>query len=485
MNRINIVRGVIGLACALAASAGQAQVFSVSPGSPVPPAGTTGTGQYDLVVAGGPAVITDVNVIISITHTWNSDLDIILVPPAGGVYIHLCSDVGGPDDNFINTRFDQSATTLITTGLAPFTGSFRPEGGDVMWRAAAAIALPGSSLADLSALNGTNSNGTWSLIIDDDAGGDLGTLNNFTIELNGFGDPNTIIGSCCLSSGCQVISQADCATQGGSFNGPNTDCGIDSFAISTPSTGSAFESIAATGTNLGVVSNADDVTENVQIGFSFTYFGTPFTNMNVSSNGNIQFPPSNSASWTNLAIPNAAAPNNMIAPLWDDLNPLTQGDVYVQTLGTAGTDLRTIVSWEGVTQFALVTNENFQVVLFENGAFEFRYGAITPETPAGDYTIGYENAAGTSGGSIAGSEIGAGDTARRFTLVPGVNPCNSSACPACPADFDQDGGVTGSDIGAFFAEFEQGGACGDTDLDGGITGGDIAAFFAAFEAGGC
>jgi len=69
-----------------------------------------------------------------------------------------------------------------------------------------------------------------------------------------------------------------------------------------------------------------------------------------------------------------------------------------------------------------------------------------------------------------------------FTFTVGTGP---SACPACPADFDQDGGVTGSDIGAFFAEFERGGACGDTDLDGGITGGDIAAFFAAFEAGGC
>jgi len=227
------------------------------------------------------------------------------------------------------------------------------------------------------------------------------------------------------------------------------------------------------------------VTENVQIGFSFTYFGTPFTDMNVSSNGNIQFPPSNSAIWTNVAIPNTAAPNNMIAPLWDDLNPFIQGDVYVQTLGTAGTDLRTIVSWEGVTQFALTTNENFQVVLFENGAFEFRYGTITSETVAGDYSIGFESPTGLSGTSIPGFEIGAGDTARRFTFAGAVTICDGDACPACPADFDQDGGVTGSDIGAFFAEFERGGACGDTDLDGGITGGDIAAFFAAFEAGGC
>jgi hypothetical protein len=58
-------------------------------------------------------------------------------------------------------------------------------------------------------------------------------------------------------------------------------------------------------------------------------------------------------------------------------------------------------------------------------------------------------------------------------------------CPVCPADFDQDGGVTGADIEAFFLAFESGESCGDTDLDGGVTGADIEAFFVAFEAGGC
>jgi hypothetical protein len=58
-------------------------------------------------------------------------------------------------------------------------------------------------------------------------------------------------------------------------------------------------------------------------------------------------------------------------------------------------------------------------------------------------------------------------------------------CPNCPADYDQDGGVTGADIAAFFTDFEGGLTCADTDEDGGITGADIAAFFVTFEAGGC
>ena len=58
-------------------------------------------------------------------------------------------------------------------------------------------------------------------------------------------------------------------------------------------------------------------------------------------------------------------------------------------------------------------------------------------------------------------------------------------CPSCAADYDQNGGVDGGDIGAFFVDFESGAACADVDLDGGVTGADIGAFFLAYEAGGC
>lgn len=66
-----------------------------------------------------------------------------------------------------------------------------------------------------------------------------------------------------------------------------------------------------------------------------------------------------------------------------------------------------------------------------------------------------------------------------WTFVP------DSLCPPCPADYDQDGGITGGDIAAFVADFEQGLTCADADQDGGVTGSDLALFFATFEAGGC
>lgn len=93
----------------------------------------------------------------------------------------------------------------------------------------------------------------------------------------------------------------------------------------------------------------------------------------------------------------------------------------------------------------------------------------------------------TLSGTIGQPDAGPTMTGGNFTLTGGFWAATptSSSCPACPADYDLDGGVTGADIAAFFADFEQGLPCADTDLDGGVTGGDIAAFFAAFEAGGC
>ncbi len=108
-------------------------------------------------------IITDVNVTINITHTWDSDLDISLRSPAGTT-VNLSDDNGGSGNNYTNTIFDDSAGTAITAGGAPFTGTYRPEG-------------------NLSDFIGEDPSGTWTLIIFDDFSGDTGTLNSFSIEV--------------------------------------------------------------------------------------------------------------------------------------------------------------------------------------------------------------------------------------------------------------------------------------------------------------
>ncbi len=55
----------------------------------------------------------------------------------------------------------------------------------------------------------------------------------------------------------------------------------------------------------------------------------------------------------------------------------------------------------------------------------------------------------------------------------------------CPADFNADGGVDGTDVEDFFASWESGGREADVNFDGGVDGADISVFFEAWEAGGC
>jgi len=118
-----------------------------------------------ITVGGTPVSVLDVNVTINVDHTWNADLDIELIGPEGDV-VSLASGVGGSDDNFTNTTFDDDAAIAIGDGTAPFTGTFQPAG----------------SLADF---NGTLSAGDWTLRLTDNANQDGGTLFDWTLELCG------------------------------------------------------------------------------------------------------------------------------------------------------------------------------------------------------------------------------------------------------------------------------------------------------------
>ena len=92
------------------------------------------------------------------------------------------------------------------------------------------------------------------------------------------------------------------------------------------------------------VNGDDDGTDALPIGFNFTFFGNTYDEFYATSNGLITFEDFRyQAGWgdwpyyTNRDIANSNAPNNYIAPFWDDTtayNNLNQRGLY-QTLGTA------------------------------------------------------------------------------------------------------------------------------------------------------
>jgi subtilisin-like proprotein convertase family protein len=122
------------------------------------PAGVTS----DMTVTGG-GTLADLEVKIGqITHTFVGDLQIDLTSPAGTT-VRLIDRVGGSGDNFTNTVLSDDAATAITAGAAPFSGTFRP-------------AQP------LSGFDGELANGVWKLTVKDLAGGDSGTLSNWSVS---------------------------------------------------------------------------------------------------------------------------------------------------------------------------------------------------------------------------------------------------------------------------------------------------------------
>ena len=110
-----------------------------------------------------PSVIfEDINVQISITHSYVGDLKLVLVNPTG-LSVVLSDQNGSNGDNYASTTFDDEAETAITGSLPPYTGSFRPE-------------------SPLSTFDGMPSEGTWKLeVYDFYPSYDAGTVTDFKL----------------------------------------------------------------------------------------------------------------------------------------------------------------------------------------------------------------------------------------------------------------------------------------------------------------
>lgn len=122
-------------------------------------------------------------------------------------------------------------------------------------------------------------------------------------------------------------------------------------------------------TMVGTVLNIDDedVVGNLDIGFDFEFFGTSYNTFSISDNGFITFDVStNAGCCAGQNIPNAVAPNNLIALAWDDLNTGQAGaTVSYYTAGTAPYR-RLIVNFANVPFFFNTTpGVTAQAILYE------------------------------------------------------------------------------------------------------------------------
>jgi subtilase family serine protease len=120
-----------------------------------------------LTISSYSETINDLNVTLNITDPSDSNLTITLTSP-GGTQITLASRDGN-GSNFTGTVFDDQATTSISSGSSPFSGSYTP-------------------ITTLSAVNGTSPNGTWTLSVSNSSRFSTGTLNSWSLQITSPGD---------------------------------------------------------------------------------------------------------------------------------------------------------------------------------------------------------------------------------------------------------------------------------------------------------
>lgn len=162
-------------------------------------------------------------------------------------------------------------------------------------------------------------------------------------------------------------------------------------------TGYNFEDISGTGTPVPVVTNCDDCTASIPIGFTFNFYGVDYSDVVVSSNGFLSFGNFGNGCCSGQTIPSAGFINNFIAGYWTDLHPGVGGDVYYQYLND-GAGPRLIVQFEQVSLFDNASvRETFQLKLFEGtDVIEVHYASVG--RPLGDHvSAGVENVDGTVG----------------------------------------------------------------------------------------
>lgn len=111
--------------------------------------------------------IEDLDVQLSITHTHVTYLDAYIVGP-DGQRVELFTAVGGQDDNFDMTIFDDEAEEQIIKGRPPFEGSFQTE---------AHI----KKQPDLGHFKGQSTKGVWQLIVRGTRSNRFGLLHGWSL----------------------------------------------------------------------------------------------------------------------------------------------------------------------------------------------------------------------------------------------------------------------------------------------------------------
>jgi hypothetical protein len=143
--------------------------------------------------------------------------------------------------------------------------------------------------------------------------------------------------------------------------------------------------VASTGTAINFTYDNDFVGP-LPLGFSFPFYENNYTEVYVSANGLLTFG-GGTESLLNRDIPFPGAPQNLIAPFWDDLD---YGQAYY--LGEAD---KFVVAWHDFNRYGAEELVTFETILHKNGEICFQYQDMNGTLDSA--TVGIEDGDGVDG----------------------------------------------------------------------------------------
>jgi hypothetical protein len=175
----------------------------------------------------------------------------------------------------------------------------------------------------------------------------------------------------------------------------------------TSTTGS-FTPLSGGSTTTWTGSTDDGISALLPIGFDFWYMGTRYTSIGASTNGWLSLGaiPTNNVYTNNLS--SSGSPRPVLAPLWDDLDIVSTGNVTYKTSGTLGSRVFTIQflnnKWNYQAAGAVCS---YQVNLYEtSGKIEYIYRSDIYSAKSASASIGITGPATGSGNYLSVNNSG-------------------------------------------------------------------------------
>ncbi|MEM7035868.1 MAG: HYR domain-containing protein, partial [Bacteroidota bacterium] len=359
---------------------------------------------------GSPRASKDIYYVFTIGQTSNVTISTCNAGSNFDTYLYLLNSGNGviaQNDDFGGCSFSSVRSQITQNNLAPGT----------YYIAVEAFGSTQEGLVDLSVNIQPNAQ---------------------TVAINGL--PTDV----CLNNGNVSMTGTP---SGGTFSGPGVSgssfnpaaAGVGTHTVTYTVTGPGFTNYTAqqigfnaiTGGGTTISLGDDVVSGGLPLGFNFEFYGNVYNTAFMSSNGFLTF---NSGSpngcCSGQALPNGAAPNNLIAAAWEDLDPGNglSGDgrnrIWYTTVGAAPNREFRITFWR-VDHHVSGNLVTFRIRLFETSNV-IEIHTLSMPSDGGSHTMGIENANGTLASVVPGRNASNWSTSNNAWRFTPPNACGGS-----------------------------------------------------------